>query len=57
MGASRKNWVAAVARRIAFHATGPATAPTATVASTAGLRSRPASATSPTASTADNAAP
>src|SRR4051794_32080515 len=28
MGASTKNWLAAVARRIAFHVTGPTNAPT-----------------------------
>ncbi|HEY0693321.1 MAG TPA: hypothetical protein VGD71_30315 [Kribbella sp.] len=57
MGASTKNWFAAVARTIAFHATGPVNAPTATATSTPGLRWRPINATSTTASNADSAAP
>src|SRR5215218_9195379 len=56
-GASVKNWLAWVARRIAFHASGPAAVASTPVRMTAGWRGRARAARAAPATTADRAAP
>src|SRR5829696_9537010 len=56
-GASVKNWLAWVARRIAFQASGPAAVASAAVRMTAGWRGRARAVRAAPATTADRAAP
>src|SRR5215211_8747030 len=56
-GASVKNWLAWVARRIAFQASGPTAVASAAVRMTAGWRGRARAVRAAPATTADRAAP